>query len=170
MPRITPSSGTNVDLSELVDDEAIKGVLTKPKDGWWSEGSEQYGGGQRLTVDWTLEDEVSTVRDWISLRLGKQQNGTVAKLRQLLNALSDRPRDTEIRWFDSDTLEWSYDGQTADNKITEGMIVLFRGVHGTKQDGSDKFTIQKYGAVNATTKAKAATKAKTARNTDEPPF
>src|SRR5205809_976461 len=109
MTRITPSSGNAIDLTQLDDDEPYKGVIRKPKDGWYSEGSEQYGGGQRLTIDFELEDGVSTVRDWISLRLGKQQNGTVSKLRMLLNALSQKPRDTEVKWFESETLEWGYD-------------------------------------------------------------
>jgi len=170
MPRITESSGQNVEIIQsLEDDEPYKGVLRKPKDGWFSQGSEQYGGEQRLTVDWELADGVSTVRDWISLRLGKQQNGTVAKLRQLLNALSDKPRDTKIEWFDSDTLEWSYDGKNADNKITEGLEVTFRGVSGTKQDGQPKFSIQKYASA---TKAKPAPKkiGKVTTNDSEPPF
>ncbi len=166
MPRITPNSGTPIDLSQLEDDEAYKGTLHKPKDGWYSKGSAEYGGEDRLTVDWEIS-ELETIRDWISLRLGKQQNGTVSKLRMLLNALSDKPRDTEIKWFDSDTLEWSYDGEKAFNKITEGVEVLFRGVKGKKADGTtDKFTIQKYGSV--ATKNKPASKAKA--TTDEPPF
>jgi hypothetical protein len=161
MARITPNSGSTVDptvLKELEDDEPYKGILKKPKDGWLSKGSAEYGGEDRLTIDWQLEDGKidSSIRDWISLRLGKQQNGTVSKLRMLLNALSDKPRDTEVKWFDSVTLEWGYDDKPY-NKITEGMEVVFRGVHGKKQDGTtDKFTIQKYQAPKAAGKGKKA--------------
>jgi hypothetical protein len=163
MPRITPSSGSTIDLSSLEDDEPYKGILKQPKEGWFSKGSAEYGAEDRLTVDWQLEDGDDTIRDWISLRLGKQQNGTVSKLRMLLNALSDKPRDTEVKWFDSDTLEWSYEGDKPFNKITEGMEVVFRGVHGLKQDGNRKFTIQKYQAPKARSTAKV-------KKADEVPF
>lgn len=169
MARITPSSGSNFDLTILEDDEPYKGVLRKPKgdNGWLTKGAPEYGGEDRLTIDWELEDGVQTVRDWVSLRLGKQQNGTVSKLRMLLNALSDKPRDTEIKWFESETLEWGYDDSNKPfNVISEGMEVIFRGVHGTKQDGTGKFTIQKYQAP----KAKTAAKGKIAKADEEPPF
>lgn len=156
MTRITPSSGSTLDLTVLEDDEPYKGILKKPKDGWMSPGALEYGGEDRLTIDWELEDK-ETLRDWISLRLGKQQNGTVSKLRMLLNALSDKPRDTEVKWFDSETLEWGYDDK-AYNKVSEGMEVVFRGIHGTKQDGSGKFTIQKYQTVKAKAPAAAGKK------------
>lgn len=165
MPRITPSSAQIVILE---DDEAYKGILRKPKDqqGWFTKGSAEYGGEDRLTIDWELEDG-DTLRDWISLRLGKQQNGTVSKLRMLLNALSDKPRDAEIKWFDSDTLEWSYDGDKPFNKISEGMEVLFRGIQGTKQDGNRKFTIQKYAAPST---ARASGRKTKPVSDDEIPF
>jgi len=165
MPRITPSSGSTIDLSQLEDDEPYKGVLKKPKEGWFSKGSAEYGGEDRLTIDWEIGGD-DTIRDWISLRLGKQQNGTVSKLRMLLNALSDKPRDTEVKWFDSDTLEWSYDSEQAFNKLSEGMEVVFRGVQGVKQDGNRKYTIQKY---SSPAKAKATSKKKVADD-EEVPF
>ncbi len=66
-------------------------------------------------------------------------------------------------------MEWSYDGDKPFNKISEGAEIVFRGVSGTKQDGSPKFSIQKY--VSATVKAKPdAIKAKALANSDEPPF
>lgn len=165
--RITPSSGSTLDLTVLEDDEPYRGVLKKPKDGWLSKGSAEYGGEDRLTIDWELEDG-ETVRDWISLRLGKQQNGTVSKLRMLLNALSEKPRDTEVKWFDSETLEWSYDDKPF-NQIAEGMEVLFRGVKGKKQDGTDKYTIQRYAAPKAKAAPATAKKLKKADD-EEPPF
>jgi hypothetical protein len=163
MARITPNSGSTLDLTVLEDLEPYKGILTKPKDGWYSKGAAEYGGEDRLTIDWQLEDG-ENLRDWISLRLGKQQNGTVSKLRMLLNALSDKPRDSEVKWFDSETMEWGYDDKPF-NVIAEGMEVVFRGIHGTKQDGSGKFTITQYQAP----KAKAAGKAKVSK-ADEVPF
>lgn len=163
MTRITPNSGSTLDLTVVEDDEPYKGTLTKPKDGWLSKGAAEYGGEDRLTIDWKLDDGES-IRDWISLRLGKQQNGTVSKLRMLLNALSDKPRDTEVKWFDSESLEWGYEDDKPYNKIEEGMEVVFRGVHGTKQDGTGKFTIQKYQAPKVKVAGKKAAKV------DEIPF
>lgn len=163
MARITPNSGSTLDLTTLEDDEPYKGVLKKPKDGWFSTGAAEYGSEERLTVDWVLEDGES-IRDWISLRLGKStKTGAVSKLRMLLNALSEKPRDTEIVGFTTETLEWEYEVGKPFNKITEGMEVIFRGVKGFKADGTtEKFTIQKYQAP----KAKAAAAAKRASKAD----
>lgn len=179
MARITPSSGSNIDLTIVEDDTPYKGTLKMPKDGWLSKGSAEYGGEDRLTVDWDLgEGPGTSIRDWISLRLGKQQNGTVSKLRMLLNALSDKPRDTEVKMFVSETLEWGYDEAKFDadgkylnpfNKITEGMEVVFIGQHGTKKDGSGKFTIEKYSAPKAKVAAVSGRKIAPVSN-EEPPF
>lgn len=170
MARITPSSGSNIDLTIVEDDTPYKGTLRMPKDGWLSKGSAEYGGEDRLTVDWDLgEGPGTSIRDWISLRLGKQQNGTVSKLRMLLNALSDKPRDTEVKWFDSQSLEWGYEDDKAFNVISEGMEVVFIGQHGTKKDGSGKFTIEKYSAPKAKVAAVSGKKIAPVSN-EEPPF
>jgi hypothetical protein len=172
MARITPSSGSTLDLTALDDDEPYRGILRKPKDGWFSEGDLQYSKTgvpeRRLTVDWEIENG-ETIRDWIGLRLGiNNKNGQVSKLRMLLNALSEKPRDTWL-WFDPETLEWGYDEaqKVADNKLIEGMEVVFRGVKGKKQDGkTDKYTVQKYQAP----KAKAAGKNKLKADDGAAPF
>lgn len=154
MTRITPASGQVIDFEQFEDHEPYKGTLKKIS---WSEGSVEYGSEKRLTLDWELEDGITSVRDWISLRLGKQQNGTVSKLRQLLNALSEKPTDTQVEWFDPDTLEWSYvkDGAPF-NKLAEGMNVIFRGKLGMRSDGQGrKYTVTVYQAPKkATGKAK----------------
>lgn len=177
MARITPSSGSTIDLTTLEDDEPIHGILKKPKDGWFTQGSAEYGGEDRLTIDWELEDG-ETIRDWVSLRLGKStKTGQVSKLRMLLNALGEKPRDSWV-WFNNETLEWGYDEQDIAMKnpyakVTEGLEVIFRGVHGTKQDGSGKFTIQKYAPVKSkASEKKPAGKGHTARDVDpdEVPF
>jgi len=137
--RITPSSRTvNVTIEpDEFYEVTLKALAT-------STGSAQYGGELQLQVDWEYED-ASEVRDWISLRLGKQQNGTVAKLRQLLNSIAGKPYDTEIAWFDSDTMEWGYekDGDAFD-KLTEGRSCLARGIRGTKEDGQPTFKVDAY--------------------------
>lgn len=167
MTRITAPTPTS-DVT-LEDHEPYKGTLKNTE---WATSSEEYGGGQRLVVDWDLGND-EDVRDWINLKLGKQKDGKVAKLRALLNALSDKPADTEIAWFDDSSLEWSYDGETAHNKLYIGAEVVFRGINGKKADGGDRYSIQVYQAP----KKKAAAPAGTARkfapapiNDDEVPF
>ena len=68
--------------------------------------------------------------DYLGLKLGMRSDGSIAKLRQLLNALAERPKDEEL-WFDPDTLEWGYDladdSTPAHAKLTVGMAVMFKG-------------------------------------------
>ena len=111
----------------------------------------------RLQLDWEIEDGTD-LRDWISLKLGKVKAGGVSKLRQLLNALSDKPADTEVSFFDTETLEWGYDGADgpAHNQLVEGLEVIFLGEHGTKADGGNKFSIRKYKSPRKPARAAAA--------------
>ena len=144
MARITAPTGSTIDLTQLEDHEPYKGVL-KAID--WTTGSAEYGAEQRLTLDWDLGDDTD-IRDWISLRLGKLKTGGVSKLRQLLNALSGKPADTEVSFFDTETLEWGYEGADgpAHNQLIVGMEVVFRGLKGKREDGTDKFSITVYQA------------------------
>ena len=145
MPRITPTSGSGI-IHPLEDDEPYVGSLSWPTDGPWSESTLNGKTSTQLTVDWVCEDG-NRVRDWIGLRLGKSsKTGQVSKLRMLLNSLADKPRDTPVSFFDTDTLEWGYDDNKAFAKLREGLVVVFRGINGKKVDGSDKFTVQKYQA------------------------
>lgn len=173
MARITPSSGiSSVNIEELEDYEPYRAWLRAID---FQTGSAEYGSEQRLVLDWSLtdeEDDKDTIRDWLSLRLGRQQSGQVSKLRALLNALSGKEEQAEVKWFDTETLEWSYDGEHAENKLGEGAGVLFRGKHGVKQDGTAKFTITTY--QSAQTKKRKIEPARPSRDEsekeDEPPF
>lgn len=142
MARITPPIGNGA-FVELDDHELYEGQLVNID---WGTSSEQYGGDTRMILDWQIgEDANDTVRDYLSLRLGKQQSGQVSKLRMLLNSLSHRKDVEEIAWFDDESLEWSYDGVNAENKLELGMTVGFRGRNVAKQDGSgDRFAINVY--------------------------
>jgi hypothetical protein len=124
MARITPpTQNTDIDLQ---DHEAYRARL-KAID-FEESDHPQYGHQRRLIVDWEpLTMEGFTIRDWISLRLGRQQNGQTSKLRMLLNALSQKPKAEEIAWFDDETLEWSYDGEHMANKLTVDQEVILRG-------------------------------------------
>jgi hypothetical protein len=121
-------------------------------------GSAEYGSQRRIVVDWALSenpDDTTTIRDWISLRLGRQQSGQVSKLRALLNALAGKPETEEVAYFNDDggdnngnhPLCWGYvlTGPPY-NRLTEGTEVVFRGKHGKKSDGQPKFTITTYQA------------------------
>ncbi len=153
MARITPAQSQMVDLEQLQDYEPY--VVTLQRIGW-AESAAQYGGERRLQLDWEFDDG-STVRDWVALRLGKQQNGQVSKLRALLNALSDRPEPTEVAWFDDETLEWSYGGDQPDNKLVEGMQVVIRGKRVVKEDGTYRWAVQAYASVRLSRRRQSST-------------
>ena len=144
MPRIFPSNGA-VDIEHLNDYEPYTVQLQAIG---WSQGSPQYGGEQRLELTWEIDGrEGETLKDWLSLRLGKQQNGNVSRLRALLNALAARPELTEISFFDTDTMEWGYDGPQgpAAARLSEGAQVVVRGKRVLKQDNSGyRFQIEVY--------------------------
>lgn len=72
-------------------------------------GSEQYGSKERLQIDFELqlpEGETRNVRSWFGISLGKSNTGQIAKLRRLLNAITNRKSTDEISWFNKRTLEW----------------------------------------------------------------
>ncbi len=151
MPRISPPTGAD-SIVELEDDQPYKVSLAK----WeYVEGAAGYGGDQRLQIDWKVGDDPDdTVRDWLSLKLGKQQSGVVSKLRMLLNALSQRPPETEIKWFDTDSDSWSYDGDREDNKLSTGYEVVIIGENKMKADGNSRsYRITKYRAPKKQSKA-----------------
>ena len=128
---------------QLNDDEFYLGAL---KPGFKIEKSKVEGWDPQLMVEWELK-QGATIRDYISLRLGTATNGKPAKLRQLLNALAEKPKDAEL-WFDSDTLEWGYDmapEAPAWGVLTEGLAVQFRGaLRPAGKDGIRRYRIDGY--------------------------
>lgn len=144
MARITPSTGT-FDIEAFADMEPyrvrLKAFKIEEKD------HPTYGRSKRLEVTWELPDDPDNApRDWMSLKLGKQQDGQVSKLRMLLNALAKQPKDAEIAWFDDATYEWSYEPNGAPfSTISEGQEVILRGESVLKEDGSGRaFKIRTY--------------------------
>lgn len=124
MARITPPV-QNTDISELKDHEPYRVSIHKLD---FEPSSAEYGGENRLVVDWSFVDDPDfTIRDWIGLRLGRQQSGQVSKLRMLLNAVAHKPKAEDISWFDDESLEWSYDGNKSYAKLSEGLEVIIRG-------------------------------------------
>jgi hypothetical protein len=134
--RITPPQQLT-DLGEIKDYEPYRMLITGID--WDESDHPQYGHQRRMVVDFASPDDESfTVRDWISPRLGRQQNGQVSKLRQLLNAVAGQPPATEIAWFDDETLEWSYDGQTPYAKLEQDFEVIVRGQVAEKETDQGK--------------------------------
>lgn len=123
MTRTKPSNGSGPDLE---DDELYRGVLVRAK----KIRSKIEGYADQIEVEWELK-QGAKLRDWPSVAVGMQRDGTIAKLRQMLNALGERDKGEEL-WFDADTLEWGYDLDGDDTtpayaKLTPGMVVMFRG-------------------------------------------
>lgn len=158
MARITPAEA-RISSLELEDDASYKATITAID---WSTSSEEFGSEKRLQVDFLPDgaEDGDTVRDWFGLRLGRAQNGAVSKLRQLLNAVAGQPSTAEIKWFDDETAEWSYDGEKPFSKLAEGMEVIFEGANGQKRDGTPIYRIQRYKKVPAAAPATGKPKAK----------
>jgi hypothetical protein len=142
MTRITPATDGNPNNME--EDSLYQGVLSSAKK--VKSKNAQYPEDQ-IEVDWELRQGVKQ-RDWLSLRLGIQAaTKQPSKLRQLLNALAEKPKDAEL-WFDADTLEWGYDLDGDDEtpayaKLTAGMLVNFKG-----ELRDNRYKITRYAAVS----------------------
>jgi|SRR5579859_1655652 len=154
---ITANAGSNIDIQQISDNDPYKGTLCE---GIRVEDSEYEGKkSRRLTIDWQLgeSDDAGTLRDWITIAFGRSKSsGQVSKFRQLLNALVDKPKEEAIAWFNDETFEWGYDNDTSKPyaKLTPGMEVIFRGERGVREDGTPKFSIQKYQSVASLSKGK----------------
>ncbi len=158
MSRITPASDGNP--NNLEEDVAYQGVLVSAKVA--KSKNPQYPDDQ-IEVDWELRQGVKQ-RDWLPIKVGIQAaTKQPSKLRQLLNACAEKPKDAEL-WFDADTLEWGYDLEGADDtpayaKLTAGMLVNFKG-----ELRDSRYKITRYSAMsNGQAKAKAAGGARESR-------
>ena len=134
---------TSVAPAKLNDDEPYIGVLVSAK----VVPSKTEGWADQLEVDFELR-QGGAQRDWLPLNLTTKA-GTPSKLRQLLNAIAEQPKDTAC-WWDPDTLEWGYDVDTADsaayaqvNKCV-GMMVQFRGENRKNKVGVMRYNIAAY--------------------------
>lgn len=157
MARITESSGATLDLTQFEDDEPYRVRIKEV--GAITDTEYQGKKGRQLEIVWELAGEPdTTLKDWLSLSLGKQRDGTISKFRQFLNAIGQQPKDTAIKWFDDETLEWSYDGTHAHLKIQEGLEAILRGEIRDRADPSQgkKFAIKKYAAPKSQRKARPA--------------
>jgi hypothetical protein len=124
MARITPGGSPNLGLE---DDQLYQGVLLTAK--FSKSNKPEYP--DQVLIEWELRQGVK-LRDYIGLSLGLQAaTKKPSKLRQLLNALAEKPADDEL-WFDADTMEWGYDLDGDDSTpayaaLTPGMVVQFKG-------------------------------------------
>lgn len=167
MARITPASGA-VAVPELEDYEPYGARLAAID---FDMSSEEFGTPEkRLVVDWALADDPdTTVRDWVGLRLGKQQSGKVSQLRAMLNAISGKAEDTEIAWFDDESLEWSYDGKVAAEMLAEGQRVVLRGKVVERKAGGKRYKVTTYQAAKKAGQIRAQ-RASTPADEEEIPF
>ena len=147
MTRVKPSDNPPIDLE---DDEWYRAVLVSAK----RAPSKKEGYKDQIEVEWEGRQGLK-LRDWIAIAVGQTKDGTPSRLRQLLNALAEKPRAEEL-WFDPDSLEWGYDLEGDDStrpeaKITEGMVVLFTG--STREiNGKDRYRISGYKSAGAKAK------------------
>jgi hypothetical protein len=128
------------------DDELYYGVLVYAK----FVKSKIDGYADQIEVEWELR-QGAKVRDWPSVAVGQRSDGTIAKLRQMLNALAEKAKDAEL-WFDADTLEWGYDLDGDDTtpayaKLTPGMVVSFKGEMRKDKQGVMRYRVTGYKAI-----------------------
>lgn len=140
MARITQSAGP-----DLNDDELYTGVLVSAK----FAKSTKDGYADQVEVQWELR-QGGMLKDWPSVSLGTTTNGTPSRLRQLLNALVEKPKDEEL-WFDPDTLEWGYDLDGEDTTpayavLKPGLVVSFKGENRKNAKGELRYKITGYRA------------------------
>jgi hypothetical protein len=129
LTRLTPDTTPQVDLE---DDQLYRAVLVRFS---IAKSKNPAYPDDRLEVE--LEGKQGLkMRDWIGLKLGERSDGSVSKLRQLLNALAEKPKDAEV-WFDPSSFEWGYDmreGSAAYATLTPGMVLNFKGENQKKGD------------------------------------
>lgn len=83
---------------------------------------------------------------WTSVKLGKHQ-GRVSKLRGILNAMFHQPENTEIMWFDDETMEVKY--EAAVHRVEAGLTCQGRGEFFEGKDGgNDTFRLTRFRAVD----------------------
>lgn len=144
MARTTPS--TVVDLG-LEDDEPYVGLLVSAE----FKKSNKADYPDQVLVKWELR-QGGILWDYIGISLGLQAaTKQPSKLRQLLNALAERPKDAEV-WFDGGTLEWGYDLGSAVSPayavLTPGMAVTFKGEKRKSGDGTMRYKVTGYKTLN----------------------
>lgn len=144
---------------DLEDDEFYPAVLMKPEKGWIQTSNHPtYGKEPQVVVRWKVKD--GTLTDYLSIRLGQKHDGTIAKLRQLVNALSERPKEAEV-WFDPELAEWGYDmGEGtppfASLELMIGHSVLLRGENRKNGGGNSVFKIAAYKSAKEKAKEKVS--------------
>ena len=167
MARIT--QGSTIDFSLLEDQEPYK-VRLKEVVGI-VESVYQGKKSRRLEVTWEMADDSDvTLKDWLGVTLNPMADGRVSKLRQLLNAIAQRPKDTQVSWFDDEDYSWSYDGDTPDCTLTVGLEAVMRGESRERSDGQGKrFSITSYQSAKSEKKSRPRPRPAT-EDDDEAPF
>ncbi len=141
MTRLTPSVGFDGEDDELYTGVLVSAELVTSKlhPDWL----------QQLQVEWEAR-QGATLRDWLPQK--PSSNGNGLRLVNMLNALGEKEKDTEL-WFDPDTLEWGYDLDGDDSTpayavLTPGMALQFKG-ESVKKNGASRYRITGYRAPKA---------------------
>lgn len=162
MARILPPAPPAPALENPVDVNRLRnyeGYRARLADINWSRTRPEYGDEKRLVLDWELVDLGGSVRDYLNLKLGRQQSGQVSKLRQLLNALAERSETAEIAWFNDDEgdeagenpLCWGYEGSgVPERRLHAGIEVSVRGKLVERSDGQGRrYQVEVYESASA---------------------
>lgn len=145
MARVSPA--TTLDLG-LKDDEVYQGLLDSVE----FKPTKKEGYPDQLLVKWELRQGI-VLWDYVGISVGQRRDGTVSKLRQMLNALGEKPKQTEL-WFDPEKMEWGYDLDGDDStpayaRLTRGMLVMFKGENRKGNDGQMRYRVTGYKAPTA---------------------
>lgn len=149
MARITPSTGGRplenpVDINRVRNYDLYRARLAELD---WAP-SKFENGGLQLVADWELVEVISgfdnkpgRFRDYYGLKLGQMKDGKVSGLRSMLNAIAGAADQTEVSFFDDETMEWGYEGQEgpAWGQLQAGWEVAVRGKITPRNDGQGSF-------------------------------
>jgi hypothetical protein len=143
MARITPSNGSPldnpIDIGKVRNLQGYRAILIRTD---WTTGAAQYGSQPRLVLDWQFPDvDGGQVRDYAGLALGVTRGGEIAQLRRILNAIAGVPAETEVSFFDDESLEWGYEGVDgpAWGALEPGWEIVMHGEIKPRQDRQGSF-------------------------------
>lgn len=127
LPRFKSSTGGGDYIPDVADFQEVVGTIKSIE-----YGDSDYDERGQLIIEFSMEDSKRTnLRAYFNFTTGQMPNGTVAKMRQLICAISNRPI-TDEPWIDDDTLEFGWGNpedpnEVAAGRLTPGQRVQMRG-------------------------------------------
>jgi hypothetical protein len=147
MPIMTPGTSS---LPKLADDEPYTMQITDAtvEDGHAFDDPEKIVPTLKVTLQLPPGDTDEHILAWLPIAFGKnRKTGKPSRFRAFLNAVSGKPEDAEILWFDTERLSWGYTREDPDptaRQLKIGDKVIIRGTNGTNDQGYARFTIEKF--------------------------